>query len=56
MFGSVCHKQKILFLLKTQMHRKDSELESKHSILFHSKCEILHCPGIINLSGRQLSF
>lgn len=54
MFGSVCNEQKILFLLKPQMHRKDSELESKHSILFHSKHEILHCPGIINLSDRQL--
>lgn len=33
---------------------QDSELESKDSILFHSKCEILHCPGIINPSDRQL--
>lgn len=54
MFGSVCNEQKILFLLKPQMHGKDSELESKHSILFHLKYEILHCPGIINLSDRQL--
>lgn len=54
MFGSVCPKQKIPFLLEPEMHRKGSELDSKHSILFHSKCEILHCPGIINLSDRQL--
>lgn len=50
---SVINKQ-YFFLLKPKMHGKDSELESKHSVLFHSECEILHCAGIINLSDRQL--
>lgn len=54
MFGAVCNKQRMLFLLKPQKHGKDSELEIQHSILFHSECEILYCPGIINLSDRQL--
>lgn len=47
-------KQKNSFLLKLKIHRKDSELQSKRSILFHSEWEILHCPGIMNLSDRQL--